>query len=72
MNEELAEWCHPRHTGQRLNIWMEVGKKWCASGVYIGTVPFNFFNNNVSSEIKWTLNKFADDTQLSGAVDLFE
>ena len=37
VDEGLAGWSHPEGSDQRFNVQMEIGDKWCPSGVRIRT-----------------------------------
>ena len=60
---------HPDGSGQWPNVQMEISDECCPSGVCIGTSTVNMFINGTDSVIENTLDKFSDDTKLSGAVD---
>ena len=72
VDKELAERFHSKSCCQRLDVQLETSDEWCSSGVSTGQVLFNIFVGNLDSGIKCTLNMFADDTELSGAVDMPE
>lgn len=41
-------------------------------GSVLGVAFFGIFSNDRNSETEWTLCKFADDTKLTGDVDIME
>jgi len=68
--KELVGRSQPGH-GQRLNVQMEAGDKWCPSGVHMGPLLFNILINDIEGSSA-PLIKFADDTKLGDAVDIPE
>ena len=51
---------------------MQTSNEWCPSRARIGTDTVRFFINDTDSGTECTLSKSADDTKLSGAVDMPE
>ncbi|PKU34758.1 rna-directed dna polymerase from mobile element jockey-like [Limosa lapponica baueri] len=72
VDEELVEWSHPEGSGQWLNVQMENSDKWCPQGPILGLVLFSVFIYGIDSQMKCTLPVFADDTKISGVVDMPE
>jgi len=44
VDEEQATGLSPEVGGQQLNVWMEIGDKWCPSGVSAGTDTLQYLH----------------------------
>ena len=44
VDKELIGMSHPEGSGQRLNVQMEIGDKWCPLGVHTGTGAVPYFH----------------------------
>ncbi|RMC16031.1 hypothetical protein DUI87_08238 [Hirundo rustica rustica] len=72
VNTELDGCLHSVSCSQWLNVEVKSRDEWCSSEVVLGPALFNNFVNNMDSEIKCTLSKFANGTKTCSAVDTLE
>lgn len=59
IDEKLLGQPHPKSSGLRLNVQMDIGDKWSLSGVCLGSVLFNVSTTNMDNgvECKSTRNR---------------
>lgn len=69
MDNQLAESSHSESCGECLNIQVTID---ITEGSLLGLALFNVFVSDTDSGIECTLNKFANDTKLCGAVYMLE
>lgn len=69
VDKELAESSYPESCGKCLNIQVTID---ITQGSLLGLALFNVFVSDTDSGIECTLNKFANNTKLCGAVYMLE